>query len=171
MTWRTIVLVCVIGMTMAAVARAAAPPAQGPLWVPLPGGVANAAGTIGYVANPDGYTEALDLTNGRVLWESSIPCRPLAVVNGRLVGWAPSTGFSKRPGIPFSPSPFTSSPPAPNLFYLVVLDAANGQATWTSKAQTLPEWADVNLSYAHTFVITAEQCGRTLLLRWEAGAS
>src|SRR5262249_48233767 len=130
MTWRTMTLVCVLGMTMAAGARAAAPPTPGRLWVPLPGGVANTARTVGSVANPDGYAEALALRNGQVLWTSSVPCRPLAVTNGRLVGWVPAPPLP-RP----QPSNVVITPPPPgspsNRFCLVVLDAANGQQVWT----------------------------------------
>ena len=170
MTGRTIGLVCVLGMLTMSAANAAAPPAPGPLWLPLPGGVADAAGTTGYVANPEGRVEALDLATGRVLWESSVPCHPLALVGGRLVGWVPAPPLAKS-SVEIAPQSRPDSPPPPsNRFCLVVLDAADGRQVWTSKVVTLPEWADVHLSHAHTFAVTAEPSGMGVLLRWEATA-
>jgi hypothetical protein len=69
----------------------AASPAGVPAWheevaqpLVLPGGVADSAGRYGYFANPAGGVSAVDLRNGKVLWESPAAHRPILVTSERL---------------------------------------------------------------------------------------
>lgn len=61
------------------------PPGAPPDAVNLPGGVANAAGTVLYLTNLWNGVVALDAQDGRVLWESKEAMHPLALVGKRLV--------------------------------------------------------------------------------------
>jgi hypothetical protein len=55
----------------------------------LPGGVADQAGRNGFFANPDGGVTAVDLRNGKVLWESPAASHPIVVNGERLYASAP----------------------------------------------------------------------------------
>jgi hypothetical protein len=55
----------------------------------LPGGVADPSGRNGFFANPDGGVTAVDLRNGKVLWESPAAGRPIVVSGERLYASAP----------------------------------------------------------------------------------
>src|SRR5205823_4768852 len=54
----------------------------------LPCGVADAAGRTGYLSNPGGGIDAVDLLTGDLLWKSDEAQRPLLVVGGRLYAQA-----------------------------------------------------------------------------------
>jgi hypothetical protein len=50
----------------------------------IPGGVADAQGKIGYLANPKGGIDAVDLKSGNLLWHSAAASYPLLVHEKRL---------------------------------------------------------------------------------------
>src|SRR5689334_21633455 len=87
--------------TAAAVALAIFPlaPAPAPESVtptPLPGGVADQAGKVGFVAGAKGHVEAIDLEKGELLWESKEPARPLAVFDRSVAAQAKVEGKANR---------------------------------------------------------------------------
>src|SRR4051794_32444904 len=49
---------------------------------PIPGGMADADGANGYVADDKGGVTALDLETGKVLWQSPTAGRPVSVLGG-----------------------------------------------------------------------------------------
>src|SRR5246127_1152619 len=51
----------------------------------IPGGVADAEGNTGYLANPAGGLDAVDLAKGKLLWAPRGASRPLALDGNRLV--------------------------------------------------------------------------------------
>lgn len=56
----------------------------------LPGGVADPAGRNGFFANADGGVSAVDLRNGKVLWETAAARRPILVAGERLYASVPA---------------------------------------------------------------------------------
>jgi hypothetical protein len=158
--------------------KGAAPPVLGPPWALLPGGVADAEGKVGYVTNPEGRVDALDLSTGKVLWQSSVQCRPLALVGDRLVGWVPApaellptltpSGLSISHSVPVPPRP--GDPPAKaNRFCVVILDVnAQGRLVSESAPVVLPQWADVSHPLQCGFSINAGFHKGRLSLGWVA---
>src|SRR5687768_16853842 len=60
--------------------------------VVIPGGVADAGGKTGYVANPTGGIDAIDLQSGKLLWATEEASRPLVAFGHRLVAQAGRKG-------------------------------------------------------------------------------
>jgi hypothetical protein len=81
------VLACLAGL--AGVAESAAPPQLHPSWVLLPAGATDRSGKVGYFQNPKGGIDAIDLATGEVLWQTKTVCHPVALIDGRLIGWMP----------------------------------------------------------------------------------
>jgi hypothetical protein len=50
----------------------------------IPGGIADPAGRNGFVANVEGGLSAIDLRNGKVLWETKVSRRPITVTGERV---------------------------------------------------------------------------------------
>src|ERR1700736_6055757 len=63
---------------------AAAAPAS-----PLPCGVADPGGRTGFISNPGGGIDAVDLATGDLLWNVDEAKRPALADGGRLFAWAP----------------------------------------------------------------------------------
>jgi hypothetical protein len=51
----------------------------------IPGGVADDTGKVGYLANPKGGIDAVDLESGKLLWHSAVASFPLLVYKDRLL--------------------------------------------------------------------------------------
>ena len=66
----------------------AAPPASPPRLILLPQGFADAKGRIGYFAGATGGVEAIDLANGKVLWQTLEAQRPLLIDGDHLLAQA-----------------------------------------------------------------------------------
>jgi hypothetical protein len=130
-----------------------AAPAAADEFVSIPGGVADAAGKIGYVQAPKGGVDALDLATGKVLWSSAEVGRPLALTKQGLVVEVPEKGKA-------------------NAVRLAVLDVnkqgARGRVTDVIQ---FPDWVSVSVTYGRAFAsgATLDNQGR-LLLQWHARA-
>src|SRR5438270_912813 len=97
-------------------------PAAADDFVKIPGGVADAAGKVGYVQSPKGGVDALDLATGKVLWSSAEFARPVALVKDQLVVQVPEKGKA-------------------NAVRLVVLDAGKqGERGRASDVIQFPDW-------------------------------
>src|SRR5437879_933266 len=85
--WPAIALLCV---ALSAHAADREGPTQRP--VALPGGTADPAGKTGFVANATGGIDALNLSDGKLLWKTKDASKPLVALDRRLVAWAPVKG-------------------------------------------------------------------------------
>jgi hypothetical protein len=102
---------------------APAPESKYPNQIPIiPGGVADADGAKGFVANADGGITDLDLETGKALWESKTAGRPLAVMGGWV--WVQTRDKDKA-----------------NVLRIVGLKLDDGKAATQSDPITLPDWA------------------------------
>lgn len=102
---------------------APAPESKYPNQIPIiPGGVADADGGKGFVANADGGITGLDLETGKTLWESKTAGRPLAVMGGWV--WVQTRDKDKA-----------------NVLRIVGLKLDDGKAAMQSDPITLPDWA------------------------------
>lgn len=118
----------------------------------LPWGIVDGGGRHGYVLNPSGGIDTLDLENGKLLWKTEKPLRPLALVGKRLVTQATEKGKA-------------------NAVRVVVLDVmAKGKELLRSDPVTFPDWVAVGLTYGRSFTSSAWVDGDSLLLRWQARA-
>src|SRR5207237_4619373 len=87
----------------------------------IPGGVTDADGAKGFVANDKGGVTALDLESGKGLWESKTAGKPVAVANGRVLVQ-------------------TADPKKPNAVRVVGLNVDTGEKAWESDASVFPDW-------------------------------
>lgn len=149
-------LVCGLAVALAtALPLSAADDAPNP--VPIPGGVTDAAGKVGYLSGPKGGLVAVDLEKGDVLWESKDANRPLAVVGKRLAALAPEKGKS-------------------NVLHVIFLDTeAKGKKVLQSGEIKLPDWAVVGTGLDHhqagkTFTARAKLVKGNLAVQWWAGS-
>jgi hypothetical protein len=137
---------------LAAAPAWAAPADRTVLPVPLPLGVADPAGKVGYVMGVSGHVEALDLGTGKVLWEAKEAGRPLLVVDKALLIQAPVAGKA-------------------NAVRVVLLDTAReGKQLLESEPVVFPDWVSVGLTHGRTFSSEAWAHKGDLLLRWRANA-
>src|SRR5205823_1519283 len=79
-----------------ALSAAPAPAENAGTPAPLPAGVADSAGKIGYLAGAKGLIEAVDLEKGVVLWESKEPARPLVLFDKFLAAQVKVAGKANR---------------------------------------------------------------------------
>lgn len=122
--------------------------AQGPL--NLPGGVSDSAGRMGFVSNPEGGIDALDLQTGQLLWSASEALRPLLVFGERLVTQAAEPGRT-------------------NILRIVVLDISQkGKRVLESEPVVFPEW--VTVSSGRSFASEAGLDNGHLLINWKASS-
>lgn len=118
--------------------------------IAFPGGLADPAGRVGYVANATGGIDALDLDSGEARWSTEAASRPLLALDDRLVCQAFVKGRK-------------------NALQVVVLDAATGGVLLRSEAAILPDWVDVTAT-GESFRWSVRLEGDTLVYRWEAQA-
>ncbi len=149
------ILVCVVFVLPGSVAAVPAgedkAAAGGP--VLLPGeGVTDAEGKVGYLPNPAGGIDALNLAAGKVLWQSKEGPRPLLVKAGKLYVQAPLKGKA-------------------NQVRIVVLDATQeGKRLLESGPVVFPDWVVVGVAHGRSFRSAAQQTDAGLMLTWEARA-
>ncbi len=118
----------------------------------MPGGVGSPDGKTGFVVNADGMVEALELKSGKVLWATSVPCKPLIATNNRLIVQASDKGKV-------------------NSIRIRVLDiAANGNQILESDPVTFPDWVSTGLTYGRSFSSAGRIQKGSLLLTWDARA-
>lgn len=142
---------CTIALFLLPAWSAAADDAAAP--VVIPGGVADAAGKVGYLTQPKGGLAAVDLEKGTVLWESKEATRPLAVVGKRLAALAADKGLR-----------------------IVLLDTeAKGKKLAESEPIKLPEWVVIGTGLDHqqagkSFTARASVAKGEVVLHWSAGS-
>jgi hypothetical protein len=115
--------------------------------VTVPGGVVDAAGSVAYLHSARGGVDAVELSNGHLVWSDATPQRPVAGADGRLlVELIAADGVRLR-----------------------VLEAkAHGRVWVTSERLPLPQWAIGGPSHG-TFSAIAELVGSdTVRYRWSA---
>jgi PQQ enzyme repeat len=140
-----------LGLTFQSAALAA--PGGNPVApVPLPAGITDQAGKVGYVSGAKGGIEAIDLESGEVLWEAKEPARPLVVWDKLLIAQADSADKA-------------------NAVRILVLDITQkGKRVLESDPVTFPEWVSVGVTYGRSFSSQARVHNGELLLRWRANA-
>src|ERR1019366_7100571 len=93
------------------------------------GGVADPAGKTGFVPNPSGGIDALDLATGKLLWSSKDANRPLFATADRLFAQAGSL----------------------NEIRVFVLDTKEGKRVVESAPIKMPYWVSVQTAYGLSF--------------------
>lgn len=119
--------------------------------VPIPAGIADAAGKVGFVANAKDGIDTVDLVNGETLWSSKDARRPLVAFADKFAAQAPVAGKD-------------------NAVRIVVLDVANGKQLLASDPVVFPDWVTTGLALGRTFNSSAQVDKGDLLLSWEAHA-
>jgi hypothetical protein len=119
-------------------------------WTLMPGGIANPSGTIGYVAGAGDSVEAIDMANGRPMWETKKGIRPLVLDGDRLVVEGPH------------------NPSRPNIMKVVVLSAADGTVQLESEPIEFPDWIAVDGGIGLQFFSAADMEDGELIIRWQA---
>lgn len=119
---------------------------------PLPAGVADPDGKIGYFAGAKGVIEAVDLEKGELLWDTKEQARPLVVFDKFLATEVKAAG-------------------KPNQVRIVILDVKQkGKKVLESDPVIFPEWVSVVVTYGRTFSSEASVHKGELLLKWRANA-
>ena len=116
----------------------------------LPGGAAAPDGKTGYVTNPKGGIDAINLESGELLWETKDASRALAAFPKGLAAWALVPGKA-------------------NSVRILVFDS-KGKRQRESDPVVFPDWVSVSLTYGRSFAAQAEIVKGDLLLSWEAHA-
>ena len=119
----------------------------------LPGpGVADPAGKTGFFPGVDGGINAVDLSNGKLLWHSKEATKPLLATADRLFSEKGVTG-------------------KPNQIRIVVLDLTKeGKRVLESEPVSLPDWVSVQVAYGRSYRSSSRLDGNMLLVSWEARA-
>jgi hypothetical protein len=118
----------------------------------LPKGVADPSGHTGFVSNPSGGIDAINLTTGKLLWQVSAIQRPLIVTGNRLFSLAPEEkrGHAAR---------------------VEVLDVnRQGEKILASDPVVFPAWVSLDETPGCVLRLEAAIDGHDLILRWEAHA-
>jgi hypothetical protein len=133
-----------------------AAPITPPAWITpsrIPGGVADAAGKIGFIANDKNLVEAINLETGEVLWTSEVSGKPLAVSGNRLLVQVPVQAKA-------------------NAVRVVALNTgAKGKQAMESDPVVFPDWVATGLAGGKSFTSSAKLHQGDLLLTWEARSS
>src|SRR5260370_5866478 len=122
-------------------APALAAPIAPPAWITpsrIPGGVADAAGKNGFIANDKNLIEAVNLETGEALWTSDVSGKPLAVVGNRLLVQVPVPG-------------------KPNAVRVVALNTeAKGKQVTEYDPVAVPDWVATGLAGGKSFTSSAK---------------
>jgi hypothetical protein len=118
-------------------------------WAIIPGGVADAAGTTAYFAGSGDIIEAIDMRDGKTLWDSKEAVRPVALDGQRLI----AQGKHAQ---------------QPNVMNIVILDAASGKVRSQSEPVVFPDWIAIDGGIGLTFAAAPAIEDGQLVLRWEA---
>jgi outer membrane protein assembly factor BamB len=119
----------------------------------IPGGVTDADGVKGFVANDKGGVTALDLETGKSLWDSKTTGKPVAVVNGRVLVQ-------------------TLDPKNGNAVRIVGLNADTGEKAWKSDAAVFPNWVSPldGTGAGRAFSSHSRMDKNALLIVWQANS-
>ncbi|HEY2827518.1 MAG TPA: hypothetical protein VGJ04_07965 [Pirellulales bacterium] len=140
-----------IGFALLAVATAFAADSIGTKsWVTIPGGLAEPAGKVAYVASAGDGIEAVDMESGQAIWESKEAQRPLALAGDQVIAQAPR-GQAKI-----------------NVINVVILDAPSGKVVAHAQPIILPDWVAVDGGIGLSFSSSGTIDGNELVLSWHA---
>src|SRR5262249_9479270 len=118
----------------------------------LPGGVADPEGKIGYVTNPTGGIDAIDLESGKLLWATDDASRPLVAFDHKLAAQA-------------------TVKDRPNSVRVLVLDSSDkGKRLLLSDPVVFPDWVVIGQAYGRSFESRGRVERGAVLLKWEAHA-
>jgi len=117
----------------------------------LPEGIAEPSGHIGYFANATGGIEAVDLTSGKVLWQTHEAQRPLLLDGGCLLAQA-GTKRNRLRILRFDPK-------------------HHGECDFESDPVVFPAWVVTGEAPGHSFTAHWQVQKHHLVLNWEASAS
>jgi hypothetical protein len=124
--------------------------AEPPAYWKMPWGVADARGAWGFVTNPAGGIDALDLATSKVLWSTAEAHTPVALAGRDLVALVPDK--VRR-----------------NALRVVTFDVEDrGRRPRVSDAVVFPDWVSVSPAPGRSFTTQAWVDGDKLLLRWDA---
>lgn len=116
---------------------------------PLPGGIADSAGRVGYVAGARGGIDAVDLATGRMLWHTGGNFTPLLLFNRKVIAQA--------------------NTPIANEVRIVALDAQHGRQVSLSQPLVFPSWVSTaSAGWGTTFRSQAYVEAGTLFFAWQA---
>lgn len=116
--------------------------------VPFPGGIADLAGRTAYLSNPHGGIDAVDLTTGDLLWDTSEAQRPLLLVGDRLYAQA---GVKR------------------NRLRILSFDLTHrGECVLESDPLVLPDWVVAGDAPGHSFQARWRLDRHFLALDWKA---
>jgi hypothetical protein len=116
----------------------------------LPGGTADQAAKTGYVTNPTGGIDAINLETGELLWATKESGRPLVASDNRLAARTNVQGKA-------------------NSVRILVFDKT-GKRLLQSDSVIFPDWVSVELTHGRSFDAHAEIAKSNLLLHWQAHA-
>jgi hypothetical protein len=119
------------------------------LFYPLPGGVADAKGEVGYVIDRGVAFHAINLSNGREIWAAAPASLPLALAGDRVITVAvdPKNG---------------------NQFRLFAYSTTMGKQIWRSEPVAFPEWVAVTPDAKHWFGMFARVKDGEVWVKWRA---
>jgi hypothetical protein len=134
----------------AATALAAPPVAGAPRAIPFPGGLLDPSGRTAYLSNASGGLDAVDLTSGELVWQTTEAQVPLLVAGDRLYAQA---GVKR------------------NRLRVMAFDLARrGECVLESDPVVLPRWVIAGEAHAHSFAARWRLEKAELVLHWEAKA-
>ena len=143
-----VLLLCLPGFGAAPVtAPSSHPPANSPLL--LPAGIADPAGRVGYFASASGGIEAIDLSSGKVLWQTHEAQRPLLLDGEYLLAQA---GVKR------------------NRLRILRLDRTTGECDLESDPVVFPAWVVTGEAHGRSFSTHWHLGKHQLILDWEASA-
>ena len=143
-----IICLSTVALWSSTLIRAADMPAKS--WITIPGGLADPAGKVAYLASASDGIEAVDLESGQAIWESKDAQRPLALAGDQIIAQAPR-GQAKI-----------------NTINVIVLDAPSGKVISRAQPIVLPEWVAVDGGIGLSFSSTAAMDGNDLVISWHA---
>ena len=122
----------------------------------LPGGIADKAGKVGYVAGAKGGLEAVDLASGRMLWHAEGDLTPLLLSSQTIIATQTVAASASRPG-------------QDNQIRIVRRETALGRQVFRSQPLVFPAWVSVaENGWGTTFRSQAMLEKNILLFAWEA---
>jgi hypothetical protein len=140
--------ILVVALTMSPALAGDGPPGGN-----FPGGVFDPKTKTLYAQVPGGGMEAIDVTNGKVLWKHDAFSLPLALADGRLIVQSPEKDKA-------------------NAVRIHVYDSkAPGEEVLKSDPVEFPDWVNVGTAHGRSFTSrVAGVAGGKLLLVWQARA-
>ena len=115
----------------------------------FPNGVAQPDASVGFVADRSGHIDAIELSTGGLLWQSSVDARPLIVLGGRLAVLKPGD--------------------AANALCIDVLDTSSaGRLLFESAPIVFPDWVVASVEPDESFQYAVVGDATALSFTWDA---